>query len=118
MPTKPKHPCSWPGCPNLTDKAYCPEHMKAANKRYEKYRRDPQTRTRYGKTWQVIRNRYKAKHPLCEMCLNESRATPMDHVHHILPLREGGTNDESNLMSLCKACHSKVHLEMRRHKKR
>ena len=26
MPTKPKHPCGYPGCPNLTDRRYCPEH--------------------------------------------------------------------------------------------
>ena len=30
-------------------------------------------------------------------------------VHHILPLSRGGTNNEDNLMSLCKSCHSKIH---------
>ena len=109
MPLKPKHPCGWPGCPNLTDKAYCPEHTKAANRRYEKYRRDPQTSSRYGKAWQVARKKYKAKHPLCEMCLADGKAVPMEQVHHIVPLSQGGTHDENNLMSLCKSCHSRIH---------
>ncbi|MDD5880399.1 HNH endonuclease [Stecheria intestinalis] len=30
-------------------------------------------------------------------------------MNHILPLSEGGTNDESNLESLCWSCHKKIH---------
>ena len=29
-------------------------------------------------------------------------------VHHIIPLRDGGTNDINNLMALCKSCHSEI----------
>ena len=29
-------------------------------------------------------------------------------VHHIIPLADGGTHDEDNLMSLCKPCHSRI----------
>lgn len=43
MPRKPKRPCSYPGCPNLTDGRFCPEHEKKEAKRYEKYDRDPNT---------------------------------------------------------------------------
>ena len=43
MPRKPKRPCSYPGCPNLTDGRFCPEHEKNEAKRYEKYDRDPNT---------------------------------------------------------------------------
>ena len=32
-----------------------------------------------------------------------------EQVHHVLPLSEGGSNDEGNLMSLCKSCHSRIH---------
>lgn len=28
MPRKPKRPCSFPGCPNLTDGRFCEEHEK------------------------------------------------------------------------------------------
>ncbi|WP_420838364.1 HNH endonuclease [Allobaculum mucilyticum] len=33
----------------------------------------------------------------------------MEQVHHIVPLSQGGTHDENNLMSLCKSCHSRIH---------
>ena len=39
MPMKPKRPCSYPGCPNLTDGRFCPEHQKQVNSNYEKYGR-------------------------------------------------------------------------------
>ncbi len=29
--------------------------------------------------------------------------------HHILPIQHGGTDDASNLMTLCKGCHEKEH---------
>lgn len=31
------------------------------------------------------------------------------HVHHIVPLGAGGTNQKSNLITLCDECHGKVH---------
>lgn len=33
VPRKPKRPCSFPGCPRLTDGRFCPEHEKLENKR-------------------------------------------------------------------------------------
>lgn len=64
MPRKPKRPCSYPGCPNLTDGRFCPEHEKKEAKRYEKYDRDPNTKRRYGRAWKRIRDSYAAAHPL------------------------------------------------------
>ena len=29
-------------------------------------------------------------------------------IHHKLPLSEGGTHDQSNLIALCKSCHSTI----------
>lgn len=55
MPKKPKRPCSFPGCPKLTDGRFCEEHEKLENKRYEKYDRDPAVRRRYGRAWKRIR---------------------------------------------------------------
>ena len=37
-----------------------------------------------------------------------SELTPAQEVHHILPLSRGGTHDDSNLMALCKPCHSEI----------
>ena len=37
----------------------------------------------------------------------------VEEVHHMLPLSRGGTNDEDNLISLYKSCHSKIHTKSR-----
>lgn len=109
MPRKPKKPCSYPGCPELIeDGSYCKKHQRDVNRYYEKYRIDPLTKKRYGSKWRKIRNRYINNNPLCEECLKDGRFTKAEEVHHILPLRRGGNHDESNLMALCKSCHSKI----------
>lgn len=105
---KPKTPCSHPGCPLLTSDRFCEEHAKQEARRYEKYDRDPATRKRYGRTWKRIRDRYIHEHPLCEQCEKDGKLVAAEEVHHILPLRDGGTHDESNLMSLCTSCHSTI----------
>lgn len=109
MPRKPKRPCSYPGCPELVDGRFCKFHAKQENRRYEKYRRDPETRRCYGRAWKRIRDRYIKAHPLCEECKRSGKLTVSEEVHHILPLSEGGSNREDNLMALCKSCHSKIH---------
>ena len=86
MPRKPKRPCSWPGCPNLTEGRFCEEHQKEENRRYEKYGRDPAVRRRYGRAWKRIRDKYASEHPLCEQCLKEGRYVKTEEIHHKLPL--------------------------------
>ena len=108
MPKRPKRPCSYPGCPKLTDGRFCTEHEKQEAVRYEKYGRDPAIRRRYGRAWKRIRDQYIQSHPLCEQCGQEGRLTPAEEVHHILPLANGGTHDAGNLMALCKSCHSRI----------
>ena len=112
MPRKPKQPCRYPGCPRLTDERYCEAHRKMASLQYERYGRDAVAKRRYGSAWQKIRARVLAAHPLCEQCRKEGRLTVATEVHHILPLGHGGTNDEENLMALCKPCHSRISVEM------
>ncbi len=86
MPRKPKRPCSFPGCPNLTEGRFCEEHEKQENRRYEKYDRDPAVRRRYGRVWKRIRDRYVSQHPFCEMCYKQGVLKPVEEVHHKLPL--------------------------------
>ena len=92
MPRKPKRPCSYPGCPKLTDGRFCEEHQRKENQRYEKYDRDPAAKRRYGRAW-------------------KRRLVKAEQVHHIKPLAEGGDHSENNLMSLCSSCHVKIHAE-------
>ena len=114
MPTKPARPCKYPGCPNLTnDKTgYCEEHRKKARRQYDRYEREPNVKKMYGHRWEKIRNMYIKAHPLCEECLKNGKSTLADEVHHVLPIKRGGTHDFDNLMSLCKSCHNKKHIEM------
>ena len=112
MPRKPKRPCSYPGCPNLTEGQYCKEHEAAARRQYNKYERSADVNKKYGRAWKRIRDRYAAAHPLCEVCLKEGRLTPVDEVHHIVPISQGGTHARDNLMSLCRSCHTKIHHDL------
>ena len=112
MPSRPRRPCSYPGCPNLTDGQYCEQHRTEARRRYDRYERDPNINKTYGRAWKRIRDRYAAEHPLCEMCLKEGRLTPVEEVHHILPISKGGTHARDNLMSLCQSCHTKLHHDL------
>ena len=113
MPRKPKKPCRYPGCARLVeaDESYCPEHKRLAVQQYERYGRSEENKKRYGYHWRKIRALFLAAHPLCEMCRKAGRFTEATEVHHILPLRRGGTHDESNLMPLCKPCHSRISIE-------
>ena len=108
MPRKPKKPCRYPGCPYLTDESYCPDHKRLVAARYNRYERTPEMKQRYNGVWPAVRRRYIAEHPLCEVCRREGRITAAQEVHHIIPLAEGGTHDEDNLMALCKSCHSRI----------
>lgn len=111
MPRKPKKPCAFPGCPELTDGRFCEKHKKQENARYEKYDRDPAVHRRYGRAWKRIRDSYVKTHPFCEMCFEEGRVVPVEEVHHKVPLAEGGTHARDNLISLCRSCHARIHAE-------
>lgn len=108
MPRKPRRPCSYPGCPLLTEERYCPEHQREITARYNREGRSPESRKAYGRTWRRIRDRVLAEQPLCQKCLEAGRYTPATEVHHIIPLSCGGTHDRDNLMPLCKRCHSEI----------
>ena len=53
--------------------------------------------------------KYAAEHPFCELCFERGIIVPTEEIHHKLPLSEGGTHDRSNLIALCKSCHSTIH---------
>lgn len=108
MPHKPRTPCRFSGCSELTHSRYCKKHQSTVDKHYNKYQRDPETFKRYGTRWRKIRKKYMSQNPLCILCERMGKLTPAEEVHHIKPLSNGGTHNENNLMSLCKSCHSKI----------
>lgn len=58
--------------------------------------------------WELsrLRARFFAADPLCAECRRLGRVRRWDELDHIVPLREGGTNDDSNLQGLCFECHA------------
>lgn len=112
MPRKPKRPCAYPGCPELTDQTYCEKHRTLARQQYDKYERAQDIKMKYGREWKRIRDKYYKSHPYCERCYAEGRMTPAEEVHHKLPISRGGTHATENLMSLCRSCHNKIHIEL------
>lgn len=111
LPRKPKRPCSYPGCPNLTYGRFCEKHQREENKRYEKYDRNPAASRRYGRVWKRVRDAYVKEHPFCEECFKKGIMVPVEEVHHIKPISEGGNHNKSNLISLCKSCHARIHAQ-------
>ena len=115
MPRKSKRPCRYKGCPKLVDSesGYCEEHEKQMSRHYDKFVRSPEHNKRYGYQWRKLRTRFLNSHPLCERCLLAGRYIAAIDVHHIKPLADGGTNDWTNLIALCKSCHAKMHADLR-----
>jgi 5-methylcytosine-specific restriction protein A len=113
MPYKPKKPCAYHGCRELTAKRYCPAHTKQEAKQYNKYERDPASVKRYSGAWKKIRAAFLSVNPLCEMCSTDGRLTPATVAHHKIKLSDGGTNDWNNMTALCKQCHSRLHAKQR-----
>jgi 5-methylcytosine-specific restriction protein A len=111
LPKKPKKPCAFAGCPELTDDYYCEQHRKEHAKQYNRFERDPAANKRYGTQWRKIRARFLAAYPLCELCKREGKYVPADTVHHKRKIADGGGNDWPNLQALCAPCHSRIHAE-------
>ena len=78
----------------------------------EQYSRDPAVHKKYGRAWKRIRDSYVQTHPFCEKCFEQGVLTPVEEVHHKVPISQGGTHARSNLMSLCRSCHTKIHHEI------
>lgn len=55
----------------------------------------------YGAQWAKLREAKLRANPMCET----GCGAPATQVDHIRSKAEGGTNDDTNLRSLCSACH-------------
>lgn len=61
------------------------------------------------RSWAAISNGVRGRDGVCKMCGDS--AEDIGHkldVHHIVPLRAGGTHDKQLLTSLCRSCHMTV----------
>jgi len=109
MPYKPRKPCSYPGCPNLTDERYCVVHKKLMEKQYDMYQRSKESASFYhSSAWRKKRADYLIEHPFCVECNRSGRLTKATVVDHVIPIRMGGELlEDSNLQALCASCHTR-----------
>lgn len=97
MPTAPKRPCTFPGCPELVTSGRCPQHT-------QKDQRGGATKRGYDYLWQKFREWFIRRHPVCSDC--QIKATT--DVHHVKKARDYPDlmRVESNCMGLCHECHA------------
>jgi 5-methylcytosine-specific restriction protein A len=108
MPRKPRKPCSYPDCPELTEERYCDKHKKEMDSDYNRNNR-PFKHLYNTSRWKKLRTQFLQEHPLCVKCKSKCVIKAAEVVDHIQP-HQGDEElfwDESNWQSLCKCCHDK-----------
>lgn len=85
-----------------------PKGFNLPNKKKRVYPKRGKTSERgYGTSWQRLRKVVlKRDGGLCQICLMNNRITDAEEIHHIKPLKQGGDNKLSNLISVCRRCHA------------
>lgn len=64
-----------------------------------------------GGSWTAKRQRVALSYGYRCACCKEVWVSSRDEIDHIIPLEQGGSNDESNLQSLCINCHKEKSLK-------
>ena len=58
-------------------------------------------------TWELIRQAIlKRDGYQCKLCLSGDTEL---HVHHLIPVKQGGETVPANLLTLCRLCHGTIH---------
>lgn len=100
MPSRAPRPCPHPGCAVLTDRGPCEQHRKERQQRADT--KTPEERRFYSSArWQRIRADQLRREPLCRDCMAEGIVKPARVADHIIPRRQGGSDDPENLASQC-----------------
>lgn len=56
----------------------------------------------------------EAKGNICENCGKKVILTYDSILHHIVPIKEGGSNDLENIRLLCSSCHTTLHRKVKK----
>lgn len=93
MPTAALRPCA------TCHRAGCTVHVRPAWGHAR-----PVQRIR-GRRLQRMRDRLFSRQPLCVLCLKAGRTAIATIRDHIIPLEEGGQDNEANEQAICADCH-------------
>lgn len=103
-PVAPLRPCPHPGCPALVKGGRCdvhggpyPEHRWSTDRRQDVHRLR-------GRANQERRTRLFMRESLCRACVQQGRVAAATVADHVIPLAEGGRDNEANLQPLCRFC--------------
>lgn len=114
MPYKAGRPCRGAGCNKIVygkGKPYC-EGCLPLYVKNDFLRRGTPSERGYNSSWRKIREAALDRNPLCVDPFGTHKeigeTVLADEVHHIKPLKVGGTNEDKNLAPLCKSCHSRI----------
>lgn len=101
MPFASKKPCAQIGCGELLDRSrrYCTKHERPIWQKAKPVKRIT------GRQLQALRAELFGRDPLCVDCRASGRTRAATQRDHIIPLAEGGLDDESNTQGLCDDCH-------------
>lgn len=102
MPRSAPKKCSYVGCRKLVSdgSGRCEDHARPAW-----VKRTEVTKRITGRRLQRMRADLFAREPLCAECRLAGRVTLATQRDHIIPLCEGGLDDETNEQGLCDSCH-------------
>ena len=117
MPVRPGKVCGFGVCHHVAESGnrYCNQHKdNETGWGRHQVKHGNSNQRGYGYAWRKLRNIVLIRDNF--ICVNHSKRlnkiVPANQVDHIIPKAEGGTDDESNLQSLCALCHSeKTELE-------
>jgi 5-methylcytosine-specific restriction enzyme A len=102
MPHAAPKPCSQPGCGVLVrdGTSRCSKHQREA------WAKKPTATKRItGRKLQAIRATLFMRQPLCVTCEVQGLVVLATQRDHIVPLMDGGADDDTNTQGLCHACH-------------
>lgn len=102
MPQRLRGICSQPFCnARAVSRGRCALHPRPAMIGGQK--RPSASAQGYGAEWRRIRAAHLRDYPACVVC---GMIDPSNNIDHIIPKAHGGTDDTSNLQTLCHVHHS------------
>ena len=102
-----------PNCPVLVQHGRCPAHSRQGDRL-----RGSASQRGYDHRWHLVSEALRRAHPVCGMrhddtmdtvnsqCARLGLTVMAQCTDHTIPKAQGGTDDETNLMSACWACNN------------